>query len=152
MNARVMDVMKAEDLTAGDLMTRPAVTVRPEYTVEDAARLMYVLRIKRLPVVDSGGRLVGMVGRADLLSVLDRSDEEIRAEIGHDIVLDEFLVDPDSFRVTVGDGVVTITGTPQTVESGHNLVTRIRHVPGVVAVRDELAYPPQERLPAGPYS
>lgn len=145
------DRTKAEGLTAGDLMTHPAVTVRPEYTVEDAARLMYVLRVKRLPVVDAGGCLVGIASRADLLSVFDRGDEEIRAEVVNDVVLREFLVDPALFTVTVADGVVTVKGAPETAEVGHNLVTRIRHVRGVVAVRDELAYPPPERLPAGLY-
>jgi CBS domain-containing protein len=141
------DWTKAEGLTAGELMTHPAVSVRPEYTVEDAARLMYVLRVRRLPVVDAGGCLVGIVRRGDLLSVLDRSDEQIRADIVNDVILREFLVDPALFTVTVADGVVTITGAPQTAEVGHDLVTRIRHVRGVVAVRDELAYPPP--VPAG---
>jgi CBS-domain-containing membrane protein len=146
------DQQKAEGLTAGDLMTHPAVTVRPEDSVEHAARLMYTLQVKRLPVVDAGGYLVGIVSRADLLAVFDRSDEQIHAEIVNDVILREFLVDPAVFTVAVSDGVVTIRGNPETADLGHNLVTRIGHVQGVVAVRDELAYPPPERsLPAGLY-
>ena len=60
---------KADGLTAGDLMTHPAVTVRPGDSVEHAARLMYSLRINRLPVVDAGGGLVGVISRTDLLDV-----------------------------------------------------------------------------------
>jgi len=131
----------AADFTAGDLMTHPAVTVRPEYTVQDAARLMYVLRVNRLPVTDAGGHLAGVVSRADLLSVFDRSDEEIRAEVVREVIMGEFRLDPALFTVAVADGVVTVTGTPQAVDVGHDLVTRIRHVAGVVAVRDELACP-----------
>ena len=142
---------KAEGVTAGDLMTHPAVTVRPEDTVEHAARLMYTLQVKRLPVVDAGGYLVGIVSRADLLTVFDRTDEEIHAEIVNDVILREFLVDPALFIVTVADGVVTVKGAPETADLGHNLVTRIRRVQGVVAVRDELAYPPSERSIAGLY-
>jgi CBS-domain-containing membrane protein len=136
---------KAEGLTAGDLMTHPAVTVRREDSVEQAARLMYTLQVKRLPVVDAGGYLVGIVSRADLLTVFDRTDEEIHAEIVNDVILREFLIDP------VADGVVTVKGNPETAELGHSLLTRIRHVQGVVAVRDELAYPPPERKIAGLY-
>jgi CBS domain-containing protein len=66
------EVRKAGGLTAGDLMTHPAVTVRPGDSVEQAARLMYHLRIKRLPVVDAGGGLVGVISRTDLLAVYDR--------------------------------------------------------------------------------
>ena len=142
---------KAEGVTAGDLMTHPAVTVRPEDTVEHAARLMYTLQVKRLPVVDAGGYLVGIVSRADLLTVFDRTDEQIHAEIVNDIILRDFLVDPALFTVTVADGVVTVKGAPETADLGHRLVTRIRHVQGVVAVRDELSYPPPERSVAGLY-
>ena len=142
---------KAEGVTAGDLMTHPAVTVRPEDTVEHAARLMYTLQVKRLPVVDAGGYLVGIVSRADLLAVFDRTDEEIHAEIVNDVILRNFLIDPALFTVSVADGVVTIRGNPETADLGHRLVTRIRHIQGVVAVRDELAYPPPERSAAGLY-
>ena len=145
------DYQKSEGLTADDLMTHPAVTVRPEDTVEHAARLMYTLRVKRLPVVDAGGYLVGIVSRADLLTVFDRTDEEIHAEIVNDVILREFLIDPAMFMVTVADGVVTIQGNPETTDLGHNLVTKIRHIQGVVAVEDKLVYPPPERPVAGLY-
>ena len=72
---------KARGTTAGDLMTCPAVTVTPDDTVERAARLMYTRKVKRLPVVDANGHLVGIIGRADLLSVFDRTDEDIEPEI-----------------------------------------------------------------------
>lgn len=56
-------------MRAADLMTAPAVSVRPETTVVQAARLLDRRRIKRLPVVDDEGRLVGIVSRRDLLRV-----------------------------------------------------------------------------------
>jgi CBS domain-containing protein len=62
-------------------MTSPAVTVTADDTLERAARLMYTRKVKRLPVVDANGHLVGIIGRADLLTVFDRSDEDIRREI-----------------------------------------------------------------------
>jgi CBS-domain-containing membrane protein len=145
------ELEKADGVTAGELMTSNVVTVKPDDTVEQAARLMYHLQVKRLPVVDAGGHLVGIVSRADLLAVFDRPDEQIRAEIVNDIILHEFLIDPALFMVTVADGVVTIQGTPETADMGRNLMNRIRHVTGVVAVRDELSWPPPERSIAGLY-
>jgi CBS-domain-containing membrane protein len=133
------DAEKARGTTAGDLMTAAVVTVAPEDTVEHAARLMYTRKVKRLPVIDANGHLVGIISRADVLSVFDRTDEEIREEIGA-LLRDEFLVDPHAFDVTVKDGVVTLTGVPETNEVGHELVQQIRHVQGVVAVRDRLSY------------
>ena len=136
---------KAEGLTAGELMTHPAVTVRPDDTVGHAARMMYSLQVKRLPVVDSAGYLVGIVSRSDVLAVFDRPDEEILAEITGNVIVREFLIDPAQFTVTVADGVVTLQGTAETTDLGRRIVRRIRHVRGVVAVRDQLAYPPAER-------
>ena len=135
------EVRKAEGLTAGDLMTHPAVTVRPDDSVEHAARLMYTQRIKRLPVVNTGGALVGLVTRTDLLAVYNRSDEEIREEILDHVILHEFLEDPRQFAVTVQDGVVTLEGSPETIALGHDIVRKVRHVAGVVTVRDRLSYP-----------
>ena len=142
---------KADALTAGEMMTHPAVTVRPGDTVEHAARLMYTLQVKRLPVVDAGGYLIGIVSRSDVLAVFDRPDSEILAEITDDVILHEFLIDPAMFVVTIRDGVVTIRGNLESANLGHQLVAKIRSVRGVVAVRDELSYPPAERSVAGLY-
>jgi CBS-domain-containing membrane protein len=133
---------KARGTTAGDLMTSPAVTVAPDDAFERAARLMYTRKVKRLPVVDANGHLVGIVGRSDLLAVFDRSDEDIRKEVTDDIMLDQFLVDPTALHVTVENGVVTLSGIPEVESVGREIVDRARHVQGVVAVRDRLDYPP----------
>ena len=144
------EVKKAGGVTAGDLMTHPAVTVRPDDSAERAAKLMYSLQVKRLPVVDAGGCLVGIVSRADVLSVFDRPDEDILAEIIDEVILHRFLMDPAQFTVAVADGVVTIHGNPETAHLGHEVVDAIRQVQGVVAVRDQLDYPPAEHtIPPG---
>jgi len=143
------EVHKAAGLTAGDLMTHPAVTVRPDDSVEHAARLMYNLRIKRLPVVDAGGGLVGVISRTDLLAVYDRPDEQIREEI-EGLILHELLEDPRQFAVTVQDGVVTLQGSPETTALGHHIVRKVRQVQGVVAVQDRLSYPDVYPIVAGP--
>jgi CBS-domain-containing membrane protein len=135
---------KARGTTAGDLMTSPAVTVAPDDTLERAARLMYTRKVKRLPVVDANGHLVGIAGRSDLLAVFDRPDEAIRKEIADDIMLDQFLVHPTALQVTVENGIVTLSGVPEISSVGHEIVERARHVPGVVAVRDRLSYPPDD--------
>jgi CBS domain-containing protein len=144
------DQAKARGITAGDLMTTTVVAVRPEDTVEHAAKLMYDRAVKRLPVTDESGHLVGIISRADVLSVFDRTDSVISREITHDVIQGEFVTDPAAFQVMVMDGIVTLSGHPGTSEIGHDIVRRVRHVPGVVAVRDRLDYPPVER-PADRY-
>lgn len=132
---------KAAGITAEDLMTAPPVTVGPSDFVADAARLMYERRVKRLPVVDSDGRLIGIVSRVDVLSVYSRADADIRREIAEGVILDTTLMDPARFTVTVSDGIVTIEGVPETAALGRDIIEAARHVDGVVAVRDRLTYP-----------
>ena len=130
---------KAAGVTAADLMTSPAVTIGPDETVEHAARLMYDRGIKRLPVVDRAGRLVGIISRSDVLAVFDRPDAEIREEIMTQVIAGRS--EPSWYSVIVKDGMVTLEGTPETAAIGRDLVRRARHVEGVVAVRDRLVYP-----------
>jgi CBS-domain-containing membrane protein len=144
------DVRKAEGVTVGSLMTHQVVTVSPDDSIEQAARMMHFLKVRQLPVVNAGGELVGIVSRSDLLSVFDRPDEDIRKDIVDTMLLHEFLVDPRQFRVTVEGGVVTLEGTPETAALGRALVRKARHVPGVVAVRDRLAYSDDYPIVAGP--
>jgi CBS-domain-containing membrane protein len=132
---------KARALTAADLMTSPAITIRPQATVAEAARVMYNRKIKRLPVIDEGGRLVGIVSRVDLLGVYDRPDAEIRDEIIERVLAGEFVFDPREYEVTVDRGVVTISGEVAQHHVAISLIEAISDVAGVVDVRDRLSYP-----------
>ena len=54
-------------MKAGDVMTTGAATVKPSASLAEAARLMVEHRISGLPVVDEGGKLVGIVSEGDFL-------------------------------------------------------------------------------------
>jgi len=136
---------KAAAVVAADLMTKPAVTIGPQEPVSRAARLMYSRKIKRLPVVDDDGRLIGIVARADVLGMYSRPDAEIRRDIIEKVIIGTVLTDPGRFTVTVKDGVVTVEGKPENASLGRDMMEEIRHVEGVVAVRDRLSYPPEPR-------
>ena len=88
----VKDVMTTCVVSVGkDASFREMAAALREHRVSafPAAKLMYTRKVRRLTVVDSGGR-------------------------------------------------------PESTDVGHDLVQRIRHVPGVVAIRDRLSYPPRE--------
>jgi CBS domain-containing protein len=131
-------------LTAGELMSRPPVTIGPDAPVSHAARLMYNKRVKRLPVVSDDGTLIGIVSRSDVLSVYSRPDAEIRDEVTSELVRGDYVPDPATLSVAVKDGIVTIAGKPETTEDGYDMVAAVRHMEGVVAVRDRLSYPTGE--------
>jgi CBS domain-containing protein len=60
---------------AADVMTSPVVTVTPATPIPEAIRLMMAHKIKRLPVIDLDGRLVGLVGRAGVLAAVSHHDD-----------------------------------------------------------------------------
>ena len=133
------------EATAGALMTHPAVTAGPDELTRTAARLMSSLKLQRLPVVDRDGHLVGILSRSDVLSVFDRTDEEIRREVTQDVIADGFFTDPARFAVTVHDGIVTLEGAPGSAVLGSSIVGQVRQLEGVVAVRDRFTYPESGR-------
>ena len=135
------ELAKAAGVTAADLMSRPPVTVGPFDLVSHAAHLMYDHGITRLPVVGPGGKLAGIISRSDVLSVFNRPDEDIRREITQDVIMDGFFTDPARLTVTVQDGIVTLAGEPGGVVLGRGIADQVRHVEGVVAVRDRFRYP-----------
>lgn len=55
-------------MLARDVMTTPALAVRPEADVEDIAELLLECRISAVPVVDEGGRVCGIVSEGDLIN------------------------------------------------------------------------------------
>jgi CBS domain-containing protein len=127
-------------LTAGALMSAPAVTVHPDITIPRAAQIMTSRHIRRLPVVGEDGRLVGIVTRRDLLSVFLRPDQEVAEQVRE--LLDSLMpVDPASITATVRDGVVILTGQPEAPKDRELIPVAIRliwDVDGVIDVSNRL--------------
>lgn len=133
------DLVKVHAHTAGRAMTAPAITVAPEATVTEAARLMLERNLNRLPVVDDG-RLVGIVTRADLVRLFTRSDEDIAREIRENVARRMLWIEPERLQVDVDKGEVVLGGTVDTQSEEDMLLKLVPLVPGVVGVRSELRW------------
>ncbi|MEV6739729.1 CBS domain-containing protein [Streptomyces sp. NPDC051104] len=131
---RLSDLAKAGALTAGELMTAPAVTVHADSTLAQAARIMALRKVKRLPVVNDEGLLEGVVSRADLLKVFLREENDIADEIRRDIVDVLFPAPVEPIHVMVAEGVVTLTGKVRDTTMIPMTVRLARAVEGVVDV------------------
>lgn len=79
---RQFDNIAAQAATAADIMSSPVVCVSADQSMREAANLIVQRGLKRLPVVDANGRLVGLVSRLDLLRLLDHKHphEPVSAE------------------------------------------------------------------------
>jgi CBS-domain-containing membrane protein len=131
---------KAAGDTAAELMTAPAVTIGPDATVSEAARLLHQSGIKRIPVVDPAGPLLGIVSRADLLKVFLRSDTDIAQEVRQEVLTRVMWVNPDTVAIEVRDGVVTLTGQLERRSLIPIAISLVHGLDGVVDVVDRLTF------------
>ncbi|TCC31079.1 CBS domain-containing protein [Kribbella speibonae] len=130
---------KARALTAGALMTSPAVTVEGGCTLDEAARLMAARGLTRLVVTD-GDELIGIVARSDLLRAFLGSDEDLLARVRRDVVDRHLWDDPLAVEVSVQEGVVMLSGQVEkrsTVAFAEHLIAG---VDGVVGVHNGLTW------------
>jgi CBS domain-containing protein len=147
---RPADRTKADARTAEELMTAPAVTIGPDALLGTAARLMSARHVKRLPVVDEDGKLVGIVSRTDLLRVFLRPDADIDAEVTA-VLTDIVLADPAQVRVSVHKGMVALAGRLASEEQVTSATHLIGAIDGVVSVTSKLHVPRPENWPGAGY-
>lgn len=131
---------KADGLVAGEVMTAPAVTIRPDASLSEAARLLHGRHLKRLPVVDEHGALVGIVSRADLLRVFLRPDADILREVREHVLPRSLSLEPGTVRTEVRDGIVMLEGQVERRSQIPMVVAAVRAVEGVVGVDARLSF------------
>jgi CBS-domain-containing membrane protein len=141
---------KAQGVVARELMTSPVVTVAPGDAVALAARIMRENRVKRLPVTDAEGDLVGIVSRSDLLTTFLRSDDEIRAAIEDELTEPRPSIEEGQIRVVVEDGVAKLGGHVGFKSQIPRIVSIARAIDGVVDVESRLEYEIDDVGPEGP--
>ncbi|MGW8378333.1 CBS domain-containing protein [Streptomyces sp. ODS28] len=130
---RLAALGKAGGMTAGELMTAPAICVHADSPLPEAARIMARQGVKRLPVVNDVGALEGIVSRSDLLKVFLRGDDELAHEVQEHLHL-LFPGTLDPLGITVAEGVVTVTGAVRDASFIPLAERLIRGIEGVVAV------------------
>jgi CBS domain-containing protein len=131
--------------TVAEVMTRSVVTITPEATIGEAARVMGRRNVKRLPVVDLEGELVGIVSRADVVGAFTKPDDVIEDEVREDVIRRLLFLDPDLVEVSVNDGVVTLTGELENRTEVQLLEELSRRIAGVTRVESHLRYKVDDR-------
>jgi CBS domain-containing protein len=127
---------------AGAIMTSRVVTVNERASIWEAIRTLQRAEVKRLPVVDDDGALVGIVSRADLLGAMMRSDEEIAKQV-RDVAKTILATDLRAVAIEVHDGRVSLSGSLDVASQRDVLVDVVNHIPGVLEVDDRLEIGPE---------
>ena len=129
---------KAGSERAVDLMTAPVISVGPEISVSRAARMLEAARVKRLPVVDDQGRLVGIMSRRDLVRTYVRTDAQLQTSVRE--MLNALWIDPATVTAECVAGVVRFTGRVDRKSTAEMIANVIRSTAGVVDVVNDLTF------------
>lgn len=140
---RAADYLKTHGTTVADVMTRAVISVRRTTPLQEVARVLETHRIKRVPVLE-GGRLVGIVSRADLVRRLATAPVRAHAKAVGDRGLRRQILkaisrsglDATYVNVTVERGIVHLWGGVLSEVERDALGSAARSVPGARAVQD----------------
>lgn len=131
---------KARATDARGLMTAPAVTVRPDATITQAARLLATHGFKAAPVTDQDGTLRGIIARRDVLAVFHRGDDDIHDEIVYDVLVGRLWQDPSEVHIEVHQGIVRLSGRVELKSLIPIVVRMTAATEGVIDVINDLGY------------
>lgn len=155
------DYIRSHGAQAADVMSRDVLSVRADAPLSKIADLMEDHHIRRVPVVDENGKLVGIISRANLLRAFASLTSPEAPTVGDDIVIREKLLgelarQPWSRRaensVVVTDGVVHLWGLVSTQEELRALQLAAERIPGVKSVKNHMIVLSEEPYPLFPGS
>jgi CBS domain-containing protein len=144
------EYIEAHARKVADVMSRRVITAPPDTPLSDIAIRMEKNAINRVPIVDSGGQLVGIVSRTNLVQAIATaprsaeapvSDTEIRKKL-----MDKLKSQPwahtELLTLTVSDGVVNLWGIVTSETERKAIRVAAEEMPGVQAVNDHMAQRP----------
>jgi CBS domain-containing protein len=144
------DYVKSHATRVEDVMTSDVVTATPEMPLHEIASLFEEHRIKRVPIIDKVGSLVGIVSRANLIQVVASARPKLEMTLPDSTIRQKLLTElkrqswahTHNLGVTVTNGIVDLWGYAQSDEERKAIRVAAESIPGVVAVNDHLADTP----------
>ncbi|MFZ2093217.1 MAG: CBS domain-containing protein [Pseudolabrys sp.] len=142
------EFIKSHARRAADLMTRNVITVKADTPLGELASLLDKHRIKRVPVVDDSGKIIGIVSRANLVQALINLRPEIAPDktIGDSVLRGNILAQlrsepwwPGGVEIIVHSGAVELWGIVESQVQKDAIRIAIEVMPGVRTVSDNLS-------------
>lgn len=143
---RAAEYVRTHSRRAGDVMTRAVVVVPEDMDIAQVAETLESRDLKRVPVLDAAGRLVGIVARANLVAALARhglptataDDTAIRVALLAELRAQGWASATDPANVLVEGGVVHLWGRVASKAVRRAMVVAAENIAGVKAVEDHL--------------
>ncbi len=145
------EYVKSHGLHARDVMTRHVITVTPTTSLSEVAGVLDTHRIRQVPVAD-GGKLVGMISRADLVRKLaeaSMTSTAARPQNGQlqkaiwDAIKSQAWLDAAFINVSVKDGNVELYGAVSSDAQRQALRVLVENVAGVRSIKNDVGLLPQ---------
>ena len=141
------DYVKSHAAKVEDVMTSNVVTATSETPLHEVASLLEEHQIKRVPIVDKAGNLVGIVSRANLIQVVASARPKLEMSLPDSAIRQKLLGElklqcwahTHNLSITVTNGVVDLWGYAQSNEERKAIRVAAEGIPGVIAVNDHLA-------------
>jgi osmotically-inducible protein OsmY len=142
------EFIKSHARQAADLMTRNVITVKADTPLGELASLLEKHRIKRVPVVDDSGKIIGIVSRANLVQALINLRQEITSDktIGDSALRGNILAQlesepwwPGGVEIVVHSGDVELWGIVESQVQKDAIRVAIEVMPGVRTISDNLS-------------
>ena len=142
------EYVKSHSRKVADVMTRRVITATMDTSLDEIVNLLEKNRIKRLPIV-AGGKIVGIVSRANFLQILANSATKTAAHLRDSQIRKQVIarLSAKSWRPTMLDvkvrrGVVDLWGLIHSEDDRRAARITAELTPGVKSVKDNLMIPP----------
>ena len=141
------DYVKSHATKVEDVMTPDVVTATPETPLHEIAALFEERKIKRVPIVNKDGSLVGIVSRANLIQVVASGRPKIEMTLPDSTIRQKLLDElkhkswahTHNLGVTVSSGIVDLWGYAESADQRKAIRVLAEAIPGVAMVNDHLA-------------
>lgn len=144
-NGRLIGMVTQGDLSNGaptvdGAMSRDVFSLGPDVSIAEAARAMYMRDLKRIPVVDGDRRVIGIITRDDLLTIIPRTERRVLAEVRRVVANLEAAYNGRDVKAHLTKGVVELSGWFRHKSRCDTCVRTVTMVEGVIGVRSLMTY------------
>src|SRR5689334_14026081 len=153
-NAMASEYVQSHAPKVKDVMTTDVQTAHPDTPLVEIADMFEEKQIKRVPIVNAAGELVGIVSRANIIQAVASARPKLEISLPDTAVREKLIAElkkhswshVHNLNVTVANGVVDLWGFAESDKERQAIRIATESVPGVVAVNDHLM-----RVPAFVY-
>jgi CBS domain-containing protein len=153
-SAMASEYVQSHALKVKDVMATEVQTAQPDTPLVEIADMFEEKHIKRAPIVNSAGELVGIVSRANIIQAVASARPKLEISLPDTAVREKLIAELKKYswshvhnlNVTITNGVVDLWGFAESDKERQAIRIATETVPGVVGVNDHLV-----RVPAFVY-